>query len=599
MKKYIEGNENQNEDRKNIFLNTNKLPKIITKISLSNFHKKNYNNLEGYMNNNNKSNTVNKFNLLNKNLGNFGFKGITFNSGISDLRSINKKEKKENEKEENKNNENINQDKIINNSKEKNNNHNHRENKEEKNNEMKEEDEIYTSYVHEEILEKLDKYKLQEIVKKGPKRTKTKLNGLISYLRKSTDEMNEFEKAYIIFYWLHENIEYDIAKKQTKNAAYIPNDIYNSGKCICEGYSKLFQYIGQELGLKIVYINGYSPDEEYNDAYTSHAWNALEVNQMNYLIDATWGSGSSNNGKYKKDLNEFYFCTNPEYFIFTHFPEESKWQLLEKPIENEEFQKRVRFNEIFFKYFKGSTDLYNNIIITKNEYKIRLYKRFPESMVLVTIMVKRDNYYTSENDCKKIIIDKEKYIDIKCIFTEKNNYEVNIKANDGRSKSFINAVTYKIQYLDESEKQFNYGEINYKESRPLEHDEIIASLNKDKIKLIVYKATERKKSSLKLFIEYLKEETKYLNEFEKAYTLFFWIFKNLSYEKSTSNLKEDEYEKIYKEEKLDISYSKMFNYILKNIGLNVFEINGFTKNSSKYIYPNQILGYNTSWNILE
>ena len=272
---------------------------------------------------------------------------------------------------------------------------------------------------------------------------------------------------------------------------------------------------------------------------------------------------------------------------------------METPIENEEFQKRVRFNEIFFKYFKGSTDLYNNIIITKNEYKIRLYKRFPESMVLVTIMVKRDSYYTSENDCKKIIIDKEKYIDIKCIFTEKNNYEVNIKANDGRSKSFINAVTYKIQYLDESEKQFNYGEINYKESRPLEHDEIIASLNKEKIKLIVYKATERKKSSLKLFIEYLKEETKYLNEFEKAYTLFFWIFKNLSYEKSTSNLKEDEYEKIYKEEKLDISYSKYFNYILKNIGLNVFEINGFTKNSSKYIYPNQILGYNTSWNILE
>jgi len=51
-------------------------------------------------------------------------------------------------------------------------------------------------------------------------------------------------------------------------------------------------------------------------------------------------------------------------------------------------------------------------------------------------------------------------------------------------------------------------------------------------------------------------------------------------------LKEDEYEKIYKEEKLDISYSKMFSYILKNIGLNVFEIKGFTKNCSKYIYPN-------------
>lgn len=50
---------------------------------------------------------------------------------------------------------------------------------------------------------------------------------------------------------------------------------------------------------------------------------------------------------------------------------------------------------------------------------------------------------------------------------------------------------------------------------------------------------------------------------EKHIHSFFWIFKNISYEKSTLNLKEDEYEKIYKEEKLDISYSKMFSYILK------------------------------------
>jgi len=344
--------------------------------------------------------------------------------------------------------------------------------------------------------------------------------------------MNEFEKAYIIFYWLHENIEYDIAQKGAGNAAKMPDDIYNSGKCVCEGYSNLYQYIGQQIGLKIECIPGYSPDNEYKDAYTGHAWNSLEVNQKNYLIDSTWGSGSLTNGKYKKNLKEFYFCTNPEYFIFTHFPEESKWQLLETPIGNEEFQKRVRFDEIFFKYFKGSTDLYDNIIITKNEYTIRFYKRYPEIKVPVNIMVEKDNYYTSENDCKKIIIDKEKNIDIKCIFTEKNNYEVKIDANDGRSNLFLNAVTYKIQYLDESEKQFNYGEINYKKPRPLEHDEIIASLNKDKIKLIVYKATERKKPSLKYFIEYLKEETKYLNEFGKHIHSFFgylkiYLMKNL------------------------------------------------------------------------
>jgi len=43
----------------------------------------------------------------------------------------------------------------------------------------------------------------------------------------------------------------------------------------------------------------------------------------------------------------------------------------------------------------------------------------------------------------------------------------------------------------------------------------------------------------------------------------------------------------------------MFTYILKNIGLNIFEIDGFTKNDSKYVYPGPILGCNSSWNILE
>ena len=42
-------------------------------------------------NNNNICGTVNRFNLLYKTLGNFGFKVITFNSGLSGLRSTNYK----------------------------------------------------------------------------------------------------------------------------------------------------------------------------------------------------------------------------------------------------------------------------------------------------------------------------------------------------------------------------------------------------------------------------------------------------------------------------------------------------------------------------
>ena len=89
-------NNNGDENRKNIFLNTNKLPKIITRLSLSNFHKKininNNNSLNNNENNNNNMGPNNKFNnIFNKTSGTMGFKGLTFNNGIASLRNTNYK----------------------------------------------------------------------------------------------------------------------------------------------------------------------------------------------------------------------------------------------------------------------------------------------------------------------------------------------------------------------------------------------------------------------------------------------------------------------------------------------------------------------------
>ena len=95
MKNYINilGNNNNDnlENKKNIFLNTNKLPKIITRLSLSNFHKKSNNNNDIPVADSNNKGTINKFNIFNRTSGGMGFKGITFNNGLDDLRSTNYK----------------------------------------------------------------------------------------------------------------------------------------------------------------------------------------------------------------------------------------------------------------------------------------------------------------------------------------------------------------------------------------------------------------------------------------------------------------------------------------------------------------------------
>lgn len=47
-------------------------------------------------------------------------------------------------------------------------------------------------------------------------------------------------------------------------------------------------------------------------------------------------------------FDDFYFLTDPEEFIDSHFPDEEKWQLLDMPITLEEFEWRVFKTSAFF-----------------------------------------------------------------------------------------------------------------------------------------------------------------------------------------------------------------------------------------------------------
>lgn len=47
-------------------------------------------------------------------------------------------------------------------------------------------------------------------------------------------------------------------------------------------------------------------------------------------------------------FDDFYFLTDPEEFIDSHFPDEEKWQLLDMPITVGEFERRVFKTSAFF-----------------------------------------------------------------------------------------------------------------------------------------------------------------------------------------------------------------------------------------------------------
>lgn len=72
------------------------------------------------------------------------------------------------------------------------------------------------------------------------------------------------------------------------------------------------------------------------------------------------------------ELDEYYFMPEPHQLIFTHFPDDSRWQLLEKPIKLNEFETLVSVKSAFFKYGLQVVDHREAVIQVQEEVTVRI-----------------------------------------------------------------------------------------------------------------------------------------------------------------------------------------------------------------------------------
>jgi hypothetical protein len=104
--------------------------------------------------------------------------------------------------------------------------------------------------------------------------------------------------------------------------------------------------LSAQTGLKVVSVRGFAKDSGYVEGAsfneTNHAWNAIWLENRWWLIDATWGAGYLSEKGFVKEFNEFFFLAPPDKLIWTHLPEDAKWQLLDMPITLSQFEQRPR-----------------------------------------------------------------------------------------------------------------------------------------------------------------------------------------------------------------------------------------------------------------
>ncbi|XP_069575661.1 kyphoscoliosis peptidase [Brachyistius frenatus] len=168
---------------------------------------------------------------------------------------------------------------------------------------------------------------------------------------------NELEKLRAIWVWLCHNIEYDVSgylgRSEKLSSA---EEVIAAGRGVCCGYSNLCAEMCREVAIECQEVPGHSKGIGYRQGQSlkhvksDHLWNAALLAGQWFLLDACWGAGrvDMEHESFVKTFDDFYFLTDPEDFIDSHFPDEEKWQLLDAPVPLEEFERRVFKTSAFF-----------------------------------------------------------------------------------------------------------------------------------------------------------------------------------------------------------------------------------------------------------
>ncbi|XP_047201610.1 kyphoscoliosis peptidase [Girardinichthys multiradiatus] len=168
---------------------------------------------------------------------------------------------------------------------------------------------------------------------------------------------NELEQLRAIWVWLCNNIEYDVGGFLGHSEKLSSSEeVIAAGRGVCCSYSNLCTEMCREVGIECQEVTGHSKGIGYRQGQSlkhiksDHLWNAVLLGGEWFLLDACWGAGQVDmqHESFVKRFDDFYFLTDPEEFIDSHFPDEEKWQLLDKPISIEEFEQRVFKTSAFF-----------------------------------------------------------------------------------------------------------------------------------------------------------------------------------------------------------------------------------------------------------
>ncbi len=195
---------------------------------------------------------------------------------------------------------------------------------------------------------------------------------------------NQREAARAIYRWITNRIAYDTGRpRQTERPSGGDGGRDAGGqalarrRALCGGIAELYEQLCRAGGLEAVTIHGHSKGYAYRPGRRfregpGHAWNAVKLEGRWQLLDATWGAGAYVGRKYERRFDGHYFLAPPEAFIYGHFPEDTSWQLLKRPLSLAEFEALPLLKSGFFRHGLGLDSHPQGLIVTGADLEARM-----------------------------------------------------------------------------------------------------------------------------------------------------------------------------------------------------------------------------------
>ncbi|HMK05668.1 MAG TPA: transglutaminase domain-containing protein [Ferruginibacter sp.] len=158
---------------------------------------------------------------------------------------------------------------------------------------------------------------------------------------------DKIDRARAIYYWIANNISYDIKAARSNNKAKnTPTEVLLSRRAVGIGFAGLFQDMCSSADIRCLTVDGFikntTEDIEQKGTEINHSWAVVQLGLSPdtwYYVDPALGSGYPD-GEMKaftKSYSDAYFFTDKATFNLQHYPDNESWKLGSAPKNKRDF----------------------------------------------------------------------------------------------------------------------------------------------------------------------------------------------------------------------------------------------------------------------